>query len=108
MPVEPAEALRLLLAALGVAPGRIPGGEAERAALWHAERAARRAIVLLDNAADAAHVRGLLPGAGQSLVVITNRRRMVELDQVQPISLDVLSEGDAAELFAKVLGPWRT
>ncbi|WP_431894235.1 hypothetical protein [Nonomuraea sp. bgisy101] len=30
---------------------------------------------------------------------------MVELDQVQPISPDVLYEGDAAELFAKLLGP---
>jgi tetratricopeptide (TPR) repeat protein len=103
-PVEPAEALRALLAALGVAPGRIPDGEPGRAALWRAELATRRAIVVLDNAADAGHVRELFPGAGQSLILITSRRRMVELDAVQPISLDVLPENDAAELFAKAAG----
>ncbi|MGW3206850.1 ATP-binding protein [Streptomyces sp. NPDC001135] len=102
--VEPAEALRVLLAALGVPPGRIPDGVAERAALWRSELATRRAIVLLDNAADADHVRDLLPGAGQSFVVITSRRRMVELDGVQPISLDVLPPREAAELFVASAG----
>jgi tetratricopeptide (TPR) repeat protein/transcriptional regulator with XRE-family HTH domain len=103
-PVEPAEALRVLLAALGLAPGRIPDGVAERAALWRSELATRRAIVLLDNAADAEHVRELLPGAGRSFVVITSRRRMVELDGVRPISLDVLATDEAAELFVESAG----
>ncbi|GGV09121.1 hypothetical protein GCM10010260_54160 [Streptomyces filipinensis] len=102
--VEPAEALRVLLAALGLPPGRIPDGVTERAALWRSELATRRAIVLLDNAADAAHVRDLLPGAGQCFVVITSRRRMVELDGVQPISLDVLPTEEAAELFVASSG----
>ena len=105
--VEPAEALRVLLAALGLPPGRIPDGVAERAALWRSELATRRAIVLLDNAADADHVRDLLPGAGQSFVVITSRRRMVELDGVQPISLDVLPTEEAAELFVESAGGTR-
>ncbi|MEU7242258.1 ATP-binding protein [Streptomyces sparsogenes] len=102
--VEPAEALRVLLAALGLPPGTIPDGVAERASLWRSELAARRALVLLDNAADADHVRDLLPGAGQSFVMITSRRRMVELDGVQPISLDVLPTQEAAELFVESAG----
>ncbi|MEU9497865.1 tetratricopeptide repeat protein [Streptomyces sp. NPDC048196] len=106
--VEPAEALRVLLAALGLPPGRIPDGVAERAALWRSELATRRAIVLLDNAADADHVRELLPGAGRSFVVITSRRRMVELDGVQPISLDVLPTQEAAELFVESAGGARS
>ncbi|MGX7671429.1 ATP-binding protein [Plantactinospora sp. DSM 117369] len=105
--VEPSEALRVLLAALGLPPGRIPDAVAERAALWRSELATRRAIVLLDNAADADHVRELLPGAGQSFVVITSRRRMVELDGVQPISLDVLPTQEAAELFVESAGGTR-
>ncbi|GAA3574476.1 hypothetical protein GCM10022419_064520 [Nonomuraea rosea] len=105
--VEPAEALRVLLAALGVPPGRIPDGVAERAALWRSELATRRAIVLLDNAANALHVRDLLPGAGESFVVITSRRRLVELDAVQPISLDVLPTQEAAELFVASAGGTR-
>ena len=105
--VEPAEALRVLLAALGLPPGRIPDGVAERAALWRSELATRRAIVLLDNAADADHVRDLLPGAGRSFVVITSRRRLVELDGVLPISLDVLPTEEAAELFVESVGGTR-
>ncbi|MBO3746102.1 helix-turn-helix domain-containing protein [Streptosporangiaceae bacterium NEAU-GS5] len=105
--VEPAEALRVLLTALGLPPGRIPEGVAERAALWRSELAMRRAIVLLDNAADAGHVRDLLPGAGESFVVITSRRRLVELDEVQPISLDVLAPEEAAELFVASAGGTR-
>ncbi|WP_432879876.1 ATP-binding protein [Kribbella sp. CA-245084] len=102
--VEPAEALRVLLSALGLPPGRIPEGLAERAALWRSELATRRAIVLLDNAADADQVRDLLPGAGQIFVVITSRRRMVHLDGVHPISLDVLPSEDAAQLFVESAG----
>ncbi|MBO3744282.1 ATP-binding protein [Actinoplanes flavus] len=105
--VEPAEALRVLLAALGLPPGGIPDGVAERAALWRSELATRRAIVLLDNAADADHVRDLLPGAGPGFVVITSRRRMVELDGVQPISLDVLPTEEAAQLFVASAGGTR-
>ncbi|WP_329002272.1 helix-turn-helix domain-containing protein [Kribbella sp. NBC_00709] len=106
--VEPLEALRVLLAALGLPPGRIPDGLAERAALWRSELATRHAIVLLDNAADADHVRDLLPGAGQTFVVITSRRRMVELDCVHPISLDVLPIEEAAQLFVESAGGARS
>lgn len=102
--LEPLEALRVLLTALGVPPGRIPDRLAERAALWRSELATRQAIVLLDNAADAGHVRDLLPGAGRTFVIITSRRRMVELDGVQPISLDVLPTAEAAQLFAESVG----
>ncbi|WP_405068490.1 tetratricopeptide repeat protein [Kribbella sp. NBC_01510] len=101
--LEPGEALRVLLSALGVPAGRIPDGRAERAALWRSELATRRAIVLLDNAADAEQVREMLPGAGQTFVVITSRRRMVELD-AQPVSLDVLPSEEAAQLFVESAG----
>ncbi|MFB7166119.1 helix-turn-helix domain-containing protein [Streptomyces sp. NPDC056242] len=103
-PVGPADALRVLLAALGLPSGRIPDGVAERAALWRSELATRQAIVLLDNAADADQVRDLLPGAGQSSVVITSRRRMVQLDGVLPISLDVLPTEEDAALFVESAG----
>jgi tetratricopeptide (TPR) repeat protein/transcriptional regulator with XRE-family HTH domain len=106
-PVGPAEALRVLLAALGLPPGRIPDGVAERAALWRSELATRHAIVLLDNALDADHVRDLLPGAGRSFVVITSRRRMVQLDGVLPITLDVLPTEEAAALFVESAGGTR-
>lgn len=106
-PLEPAEALRVLLTALGLPPGRIPEGTAERAALWRSELAARRAVVVLDNAADADRVRDLLPGAGRSFTVITSRRRMVALHGVLPVSLDVLPDQEAADLFVTSAGGTR-
>ena len=95
-PIEPAEALGVLLTAIGVPPGRIPDGT-ERAALWRSELAPRHALVL-DNAADEDHVRAAAR-CRANFVLITSRRRMVALDGVQPISLDVLPAADAATLF---------
>jgi tetratricopeptide (TPR) repeat protein/transcriptional regulator with XRE-family HTH domain len=106
-PVPPGEALRVLLAALEVPATRIPEGVRERAALWRSELAFRRAVVVLDNAVDAAHVQPLLPGAGSSLMMITSRQRLVELDGVPSLSLGVLPPDDAAELFATAVGDAR-
>jgi tetratricopeptide (TPR) repeat protein/transcriptional regulator with XRE-family HTH domain len=106
-PVPPGEALRVLLTALEVPATRIPEGVRERAALWRSELAFRRAVVVLDNAVDAAHVEPLLPGAGSSLMLITSRQRLVELDGVPSLSLDVLPPADAAELFATAVGDAR-
>jgi len=104
-PLEPASAVRMLLTALEVP---IAGGLddlEELAGLWRAELARRRVLVLLDNAASAEHVRPLLPGAGASAVLITSRNRLVELDQVPPVSLDVLSDADGMELLQQAGGP---
>ena len=95
-PVEPGAALRRLLGALELPPGRIPDGTEQRAARWRSELAGRRVVVLLDNAAGAEHVRSLLPGAGGSVVIVTSRNRLVGLDGVPPVSLDVLPPEDAA------------
>ncbi|GAA1957494.1 hypothetical protein GCM10009838_11880 [Catenulispora subtropica] len=104
-PVPAPEALLALLRALGVPAGRIPDGLEERAALWRSELAGRRALVVLDNAADADHVRALLPGAGRNTALVTSRNRMVGLDGVEPLSLTPLNASDAAELFRSALGP---
>lgn len=104
-PVAPSEALLALLRALGVPAGRIPDGLEERAALWRSELAGRQALVVLDNAADADHVRPLLPGAGRNTALITSRNRLVDLDGVAPLSLTALNAADAAELFQSALGP---
>ncbi|MEY9870624.1 tetratricopeptide (TPR) repeat protein/transcriptional regulator with XRE-family HTH domain [Streptacidiphilus sp. MAP12-33] len=104
-PVAPADALLTLLRALGVPVGRIPDDPEERSALWRAELSTVRAIVVLDNAADAEQVEALLPGAGRNTVLITSRRRLVGLTGVEPLSLAPLGPVDAAELFTTALGP---
>ncbi|MEV0201479.1 BTAD domain-containing putative transcriptional regulator [Nonomuraea sp. NPDC050691] len=103
-PVDAAAALETLLRQLGVPADRIPVTLAERGALWRAELADRRVLAVLDNALDAEHVRPLLPGHSDTLVLITSRRRLVDLDGAHALSVDVLGEEDAAELFERIVG----
>ncbi|WP_405014679.1 ATP-binding protein [Kitasatospora sp. NBC_01539] len=104
-PVDPDSALRMLLGALDVPSERVPQeGVEQLAACWRSELAGRRAVVILDNAADADQVRPLLPGAGPSVVLITSRNRLIGLDEVPPVSLDVLSPEESAALLARASG----
>ncbi|WP_290864523.1 AfsR/SARP family transcriptional regulator [Hamadaea sp.] len=98
------DALHVLLRQLGLPADHIPLGETERAALWRTELANRSVLVVLDNAADAEHVRPLLPGATRSLLLITSRRRLTDLDGAYALSLDVLPASDAITLFSSVVG----
>ncbi|SNY54255.1 tetratricopeptide repeat protein [Paractinoplanes atraurantiacus] len=103
-PLPLPEALEILLLAVGVPADQIPAATAARVNLWRAELGARKAVVVLDNAAGADQVRPLLPGASSSLVIVTSRRRLFDLDGVETVSLDVLSPAEASELFRIVLG----
>ncbi|MGP3963338.1 tetratricopeptide repeat protein [Nonomuraea sp. 3N208] len=105
-PLDPDPALRALLAALDVPSEKIPqeGGIEPLAACWRSELASLRAVVVLDNAADADQVRPLLPGAGASVALITSRNRLLGLDEVPPVSLDVLTPQESAELLARASG----
>ncbi|MBW8481824.1 tetratricopeptide repeat protein [Actinomadura parmotrematis] len=104
-PLGPDPALRMLLTALDVPSERVPqDGIEQLAACWRAELARRRAVVVLDNAVDAEQVRYLLPGAGSSVALITSRNRLVGLDEVPPVSLDVLSAEESAELLERASG----
>ena len=102
--VEPAAALQTLLRQLGLAADRTPAGIEERVTLWRSELAGRRALVLLDNAASSAQVTPLLPGLGDSLALVTSRRRLTGLDGVRPESVQVLHEAEASALFARIVG----
>jgi DNA-binding SARP family transcriptional activator/tetratricopeptide (TPR) repeat protein len=101
-PRTPSDALLALLTALGVPAQGIPDGLDARAARWRAEMAHRKALVVLDNAGSAAQVRPLLPGTG--LVLVTSRRRLVDLDAAHTVSLDVLSEKDSLNLLTSIAG----
>ncbi len=106
-PLTPGAALDKLLRAVGVAGAAIPDDTEERAALWRAKLAGRRMLVVLDNASETAQIRPLLPGTAECLVLITSRQRLTGLDGAFVRSLDVLSAGEARELFARVVGETR-
>ncbi|MGW6930976.1 AfsR/SARP family transcriptional regulator [Lentzea sp. NPDC054927] len=106
-PTETETALGTLLRSVGVAGERIPVGLEERAALWRAQLAGRKALLILDNVASAAQVRPLLPGGPGCLALITSRRRLTDLESARTLSLDVLPHRQAMALFTKVLGDQR-
>ncbi|GHJ47635.1 SARP family transcriptional regulator [Catellatospora sp. TT07R-123] len=110
-PMPTAEALSRCLRALGVPAGRIPDDLDEAAALFRSVLAHRRVLILLDNARDTAHVRHLLPGGADCLVIVTSRNRLdglVARHDAQRLSLDVLSPEEADRLLTRVLGAERS
>ncbi|HEY2687129.1 MAG TPA: BTAD domain-containing putative transcriptional regulator, partial [Streptosporangiaceae bacterium] len=106
-PMEPAEALRLFLDALGVPPHRIPADTEGRSALFRSLLDDRQMLIVLDNARNVAQVRPLLPGAPGSLVVVTTRNELTGLVAAEgavPLTLDVLGDAEAHEMLARRLG----
>jgi DNA-binding SARP family transcriptional activator len=103
-PLTPAIALEKLLRALGLPPEQIPHDLDDRASLWRGQLANRQALIVLDNAVDAAQVRPLLPGAEGCLVMVTSRNRLLDLDTASLLSLDVLPLEDARRLFVRIVG----
>ncbi|GAA2113857.1 AfsR/SARP family transcriptional regulator [Actinomadura alba] len=103
-PLDPRDGLGGLLRLLGVARNRIPASLEGRAALWRSELADRRAIIILDDAADQDQIRPFLPGTSGCLVLVTSRRRLTDLEGVNSVSLDVFPAEDAAALFRQAAG----
>ncbi|WP_460497099.1 ATP-binding protein [Glycomyces tarimensis] len=104
-PVAATVVLERMLAGLGVPSDRIPFELEDRAALYRSLIAGRRVLILLDNAANAAQVRPLIPGAAGPLLVVTSRSRLPSLavrDGVRYVQLDVLGESDAVALVNEV------
>ncbi len=105
--LDPSAVLGEFLRALGLAGRSIPDGLDERARLYRAGLSHRRILVVLDNAANEAQVRPLLPGSATCGVIITSRRRLAALAGSKTFSLDVLGQAEALELLRKICGPDR-
>ena len=103
-PLKPLEVLRRFLRALGVEGDRIPDEVQEAAALFRSEMAARRVLVVLDNARDAAQVAPLVPGAAGCAVLVTSRRTLAGMDGARYLQLDVLPTKEAVTLLARLAG----
>ncbi|MDG9716407.1 BTAD domain-containing putative transcriptional regulator [Streptomyces sp. DH24] len=105
-PLDPAEALATLLQSAGVT-GELPGTLDERAARWREWTARHRALVVLDNARDAAQVAPLLPGAPTCRAIVTTRGRLAGLDGAALLPVEALSRAEAAALFTRIVGAAR-
>jgi transcriptional regulator with XRE-family HTH domain/tetratricopeptide (TPR) repeat protein len=101
-PVTTEAALGTLLLAAGVSAVDIPADLAARTALWRARTAEKKLLVILDDAVSSEQVRPLMPGASSSLIIVTSRRRLIDLEDSRAINLNTLSVREAALLFVRL------
>ncbi|MFI8791954.1 BTAD domain-containing putative transcriptional regulator [Streptomyces sp. NPDC055105] len=106
-PLDPGEALELLLRSMGLAASDIPPHHEAQGRVFRTLLADRRMLVLLDNAASAEQVRPLLPGSPTCCVVVTSRNRLGDLiarDGAHALPLDLLQQDEARVLLSRTLG----
>ncbi|MGC4868656.1 AfsR/SARP family transcriptional regulator [Micromonospora sp. DT53] len=108
--LDPAEAIRGFLDALGVPPERIPPGLDARAGLYRSLTADKHLLILLDNARDTEQIRPLLPATGTCLAVVTSRNPLTGLiatHGAHPLMLDVLPDDEARDVLVRRIGAER-
>lgn len=100
--------LRQFLSALGFAPSRIPAGMEDRAALYRSAIAGRRMLAVVDDVADEAMLRPLVPGTPAGRLLVTTRARTAPLLGSAVFELDVFGPEEGVELLAAMIGRERT
>ncbi|WBB94915.1 helix-turn-helix domain-containing protein [Solwaraspora sp. WMMA2080] len=103
-PLDPAEALAGLLRSLGVPDSRVPVSPAERGGLFRTLTRDRPLLVVLDNAANEAQVRALLPAGRGCLALVTCRRPLAGLAGAVRQPLDLLAPAAGRALLAAIVG----
>ncbi|MCX7840913.1 MAG: DUF4062 domain-containing protein, partial [Anaerolineae bacterium] len=99
-PPSPSELMRQVIQTFEPTADLRQATDAEIAALYCSLLNGKRALILLDNVADAAQVKPLLPPPGCALLITS--RRYVTLPGLQPLRLDVLSPAEALALLQEI------
>ena len=102
-PTPVPDVLRRFLRALGVA-GALPLDQDELVGMFRTALAGQRCLVVLDDAADEAQVRPLLPTGPDALAIVTSRNWLGGLAGALPVRLGPMSDAEAAAMLARVLG----
>ncbi|MFF5895864.1 BTAD domain-containing putative transcriptional regulator [Streptomyces argenteolus] len=71
---------------------------------WQDWLSRHRALIVLDDVADEASVRGLLPRSGRCAVLLTARGQLAGLEAVHRTALAAPGEDEALELLATLIG----
>ncbi|MDT0267353.1 BTAD domain-containing putative transcriptional regulator [Streptomyces sp. DSM 44915] len=103
-PRDSAEVLEGLLRGLGLAVAEIPPDLGARAALYRSALAGRRVLVVLEDAADEAHLAPLLPGDPRCPLIVTTRCRTLAPAGAARHELAPLDADRGAELLATLPG----
>ena len=103
-PASASEVQERVLRSLGVV--EMPADAEVRTAVYRDRLAGRRVLLVLDDAANEAQLRGLVPGRGAG-VLVTSRSRLSGLTGAQRLELGPLSTVDARRLFCSWIGQQR-
>ncbi|RZS33987.1 DNA-binding SARP family transcriptional activator [Herbihabitans rhizosphaerae] len=103
-PVSPKAVLARFLRALRVPIDMIPADLDECAALFRDMLSGRRVLLVLDDAADEAQVRLLIPAEAMCAVVITSRQRLSGLEWGRSVKIGALTDTESTALLAEVVG----
>ncbi|WP_255308123.1 AfsR/SARP family transcriptional regulator [Streptomyces marincola] len=105
---HPAETLEGLLTAAGFDRRSLPHRADELAAMFRGWAAARRFLLLLDDAAGSDQVLPLLPAGADNVVIVTSRCRFAELPgAVTSVELGPMPQSEALRLLTQVVGAER-
>lgn len=106
-PRLPADLIDDLLGLLQPFPRRLQVPVRDRSALLRSRLADLQLLLILDGVTEEAQVRPLLPGAGDSSVILTSCRTLSGLDGVSRFSLGVFTEDEALGLLGRLIGTRR-
>ncbi|TCO58246.1 DNA-binding SARP family transcriptional activator [Actinocrispum wychmicini] len=93
-----------LLRGLGVSGPAVPDDPQARAAAYRGLLTDRKVLVVLDDAADPAQVRALLPGTPGCAVLITSRRRLSGLAGASRVIVGPFSDDEAMHALERIVG----
>ncbi|WP_111767022.1 helix-turn-helix domain-containing protein [Nakamurella deserti] len=102
-PLPPDRIRWLLLGSLGVPDRHVPTDPTGQRDALRGALHDRRMLLVLDNVADEAQVRDVIPDAGPSLTLITSRRLLSGLDHTHGIPLTGLSTGESVALLRGIV-----
>lgn len=103
-PLTTGQALAALLRHLGAEPRDLSGRPDAAAASLRSLLAPTRTLLVLDNAANAAQVRPLLPAGPGCAVIVTSRSPLTALDGVHHVPLGLMSREESAALLRAASG----
>ncbi|GAB3739306.1 AfsR/SARP family transcriptional regulator [Microlunatus parietis] len=98
--VDPTYAVAEALTALGVQT--VPERLDRAAALLRSELASRRVLLIIDDVGTASQVEELLPGTGDTVTLLTSRRRLTEIAGIRSLELGELEPAEAEALIEEI------
>lgn len=99
-PRSPQEAMAICIRAFLGPEAKLPEEPEQLSHLYRSQLSGKRVLLLLDNAADSAQVRALLPPTGCAVLVTS--RQSVTLPGMTPLTLHPLTEKEARQLLLEI------